>query len=465
VSLPRTAYLWAGLLILALLLGGRIGRKAPDGGTPLTGTNFQEVVLAEQQARVGFSSLGSAVAMRGTDPLVVAYASYSKLARQRPVPTSTRRALIVGHAAKKPLDTALLTDLKQDLDGQKTPVVERDAELRLWAALYETTTTTSVEQGDEKRIRQMRLGLLEDRALADLYQKQGRAADAKAAIQRLTDAATRSTLGFGALGLITSLATLLGLGFLVLFIVAATKRRWELVGRVGTQPQHVPPGPLLDVFLFYLAIYRIAVLLLSLALSQFPAFSPVPLMLLVQLGTGVAAILYARWRTRQNEGSLEHLGWHPKSLLTNALYGIAGWCAALPVLLVVGMLSQRLFHGSNNAPNPVLPLLASDRAVLDRVLIFCLAALGAPLFEEFFFRGALFTAFRKTTPWVLAVLLSGVVFAMVHPVQDWLPILALGFVLGTLREMRQSLVPGIVVHFLQNAFAFTLITTLFGLLQ
>ncbi|MGC4045701.1 MAG: type II CAAX endopeptidase family protein [Armatimonas sp.] len=462
MNLPKTAYLWAALLILAIVVGGRIERKASDGAPPLTGTSFQEVVAAEQQTRLGFSSLGN-MSLGKTSPLESAYKTYSKLAFQRPVPSNTRRALILAGALKKPLDNALITDLKSDLEKQKTPVAERDTELHLWKALY-GTGTDKAESSDEARIKQMGLGILEDRALADLYTKLGRKADANTALARLTDTATHATIGTVSLVLLLGLAGMTGFGLLILFIVAASTKRWELIGRVATQPQRVPPGPLLDAFLFYLALYRIVSVVLGFILSKAGLPPSVPLLLLVQFGTGIASIFYARWRAQQSDGSLLDLGWSKKDLAANALYGVAGWCATIPIIFVAGLISQKIFHGSNNTPNPVLPLLASDRASIDRILIFVLAAFGAPLFEEFFFRGTLFAAFRKTTPWVLAALISGLIFAMVHPIQDWLPILALGFSFGTLREMRQSLVPGMVAHFLQNTVAFTMLSTLFGLL-
>ncbi len=464
MNLPKTAYLWAALLILAIVVSGRIEKKAPDGAAPLTGTNFQEVIGAEQQTRLGFSSLLASVPSRSTEALESAYKTYSKLALQRPVPNSTRRALIIGGALKKPLAEKLVADLKSDLNGLKTPAIERDAELRLWEALY-GAGKAKAEPGDEARIKQMELGTLEDRALADLYTKLGRKADAETATTRLTSTATSYLLKAGTTMLFMLLSGLFGVGLLVLFLVAACTRRWQLIGRIATQPQRVPPGPLLDAFLFYMALYRVVGVILGFAVSKINLSSPVPLLLLVQFGTGAGAIFYALWRARQYEGSLLDLGWTKKNLASNIFYGYAGWCATLPVLILAGLISQKIFHGSNNAPNPVLPLLASDKSIIDRLLIFCLAAIGAPLFEEFFFRGTLFASFRKTTPWVVAALLSGAIFAMVHPLQDWIPILALGFSFGIIREMRQSLVPGIVAHFFQNTMAFLMLSSIFGLIK
>jgi len=87
-------------------------------------------------------------------------------------------------------------------------------------------------------------------------------------------------------------------------------------------------------------------------------------------------------------------------------------------------------------------------------------AIGAPFFEELFFRGALFTSLRTRFGWGLSAVLCAAAFALVHPPVNWLPIFGLGYVLSTMREMRQSLIPCFVAHFLQNALVFVALSLL-----
>jgi membrane protease YdiL (CAAX protease family) len=127
------------------------------------------------------------------------------------------------------------------------------------------------------------------------------------------------------------------------------------------------------------------------------------------------------------------------------------------------MLSQQIFrHFPNTTPNPVLPLLTADNGLVGRLLIFAMISVGAPFFEELFFRGALFGALRARFPWVASAVISAILFAIVHPPVNWLPIFGLGFGMATMREMRQSLVPSIVAHFLQNTASFVFLSLLFG---
>ncbi len=458
MSLPRTAYLWAALLIAATLLSGRLSRERAEKVTPLTGTNFDDITRAERETRLGLSTQGSHT--RRQESLTSAARLYGQLARARPVPNATRRALIVGAAAKTPLDPALLRDLKSDLSGLKISAAEQGSELRLWTALY--GKGAKAELADDARIKEMHLGFLEGKARADLYNALGRRADADAQLQKLQSVATRSILARNALNIGVLLVTFLGFVLLILFVAAACTRQWEIVGRVAQEPLRSAPGTLLDAFLFYMALYRVAGVGLGFLPDSLRGGSPIALPLAVQLLTGAGAMLYTWWRVRQSEGCLADLGWTKKSLGVNVLYGVGGWCATLPLLIVAGLISQKLFHGSGNTPNPILPLLASNLSVLDQVFIFSSAAFAAPLFEEFFFRGTLFTSFRKVAPWIVAALLSALVFALVHPMQDWLPVFTLGLAFGIIRELRQSLVPGIVAHFLQNTMAFLLLTALFG---
>ena len=109
-----------------------------------------------------------------------------------------------------------------------------------------------------------------------------------------------------------------------------------------------------------------------------------------------------------------------------------------------------------------MPLIAAEQDVVGRAIIFVMVALAAPFFEELFFRGALFSGLRTRWGWVASALVSGAIFAIAHPPQDWLPIFGLGFGLAAMREMRQSLVPCITAHLIQNALAYLFLTTLFG---
>jgi membrane protease YdiL (CAAX protease family) len=88
------------------------------------------------------------------------------------------------------------------------------------------------------------------------------------------------------------------------------------------------------------------------------------------------------------------------------------------------------------------------------VLFFVLAVLFAPLFEELFFRGFLYKAFRTSWGWLPGALTSGAVFALAHmQLTLFVPLLALGVALAWVYERTGSLWTSITMHALFNGVA------------
>jgi membrane protease YdiL (CAAX protease family) len=79
----------------------------------------------------------------------------------------------------------------------------------------------------------------------------------------------------------------------------------------------------------------------------------------------------------------------------------------------------------------------------------------APIVEEIFFRGFLFQGFRQQYGWIKGGLLSAAVFAIGHldPV-SLIPTFILGLLLAYMYHRSNSVWPGIILHFLVNAFGF-----------
>ena len=81
-----------------------------------------------------------------------------------------------------------------------------------------------------------------------------------------------------------------------------------------------------------------------------------------------------------------------------------------------------------------------------------LLALLTPLAEEYFFRGTLQTLLGKVLPPAGAVTITALTFTLFHlNAVGALPILALALLLGVMRRQTASLLPGILLHALNNA--------------
>jgi membrane protease YdiL (CAAX protease family) len=87
----------------------------------------------------------------------------------------------------------------------------------------------------------------------------------------------------------------------------------------------------------------------------------------------------------------------------------------------------------------------------------------APLAEEIFFRGFLFQGFRQRYGWEKAALLSAAIFSLGHmDPASLIPTFVLGLIFAYLYQRSNSIWPGMIMHFLTNAFSFCL---LLGLME
>lgn len=136
---------------------------------------------------------------------------------------------------------------------------------------------------------------------------------------------------------------------------------------------------------------------------------------------------------------------HPALYLSGLLLGVALWLPADVMLSAIekrwplpgeGKVAEQLFHAS------------SPR----RIAMLAMMAIVGPVVEEVLFRGALFRALRKTHPQAIAIGTTAALFAMVHGAwQLFLPIGLLGLVLGLLRAVSGSSIPGVLLHTAFNA--------------
>jgi membrane protease YdiL (CAAX protease family) len=122
--------------------------------------------------------------------------------------------------------------------------------------------------------------------------------------------------------------------------------------------------------------------------------------------------------------------------------------AAYGIILLYG--SLLLFFGIKTQGQQVTELFAR----LDSPLwVFLAGAIVAPFVEEIFFRGFLFQGFRQRYGWVKAMLLSSAIFGAAHlDLVAMIPAFILGNVLAYTYQRSNSVWPGIIIHFINNAF-------------
>lgn len=87
------------------------------------------------------------------------------------------------------------------------------------------------------------------------------------------------------------------------------------------------------------------------------------------------------------------------------------------------------------------------------IWFFVVGAVFAPLVEETFFRGFLFQGFRARYGWQAGMVISSAIFAIAHlDLVALIPTFILGNVLAYVYHRSNSIWPGVILHFLVNAF-------------
>lgn len=179
----------------------------------------------------------------------------------------------------------------------------------------------------------------------------------------------------------------------------------------------------------------------------------------------------------------EDIGWVAgRSPVMEPAYGIGCYLACWPVMLValalvygLMLIQKRLGLGDPLTPGggPSHPIggIALDATWWTWVQVFFAACVAAPIVEETMFRGVLYRHLRELTArWkkaasiVVSVVVSGFLFAVIHP-QGILGVpllmtLATSFALA--REWRGTLIPSICAHGVNNGLATGLLLLVAG---
>ncbi|HLX38987.1 MAG TPA: type II CAAX endopeptidase family protein [Ktedonobacteraceae bacterium] len=130
------------------------------------------------------------------------------------------------------------------------------------------------------------------------------------------------------------------------------------------------------------------------------------------------------------------------------------------VILGVNILYQYLITALrlNLQTNDQILLQNSKYMPIATYATLVVASTVAPLCEEVFFRGLIFTGFQQAMPLPLAILFSAILFGMAHLDPASFPILfVIGLALAFLRWRTNSLWPCILLHLVNNTFGAVLI--------
>lgn len=265
-------------------------------------------------------------------------------------------------------------------------------------------------------------------------------------------------LGVGSFLFLGVLAGVL-VGAILLILQFQNSREGKSRGRF--EPHSVPRGIMLECFALYLGIMAFGDLggqWIHIGISYASYLLAVIVPFLWPMFRGVDGKLFRRsigWHL--GEGFWREVGAGAVGYLKVMAFASVGVLLTLTLSFLVGAFSGSGDpSGGSSAPagpqaHPVVGWIYLG-GWRERLLCLLLAAVFAPIFEELFFRGALHRWLRGKFPFFVSALLTGAIFAALHP-QGWLGIPALaaiGIGFSLLRESRDSLIAPMIAHSINN---------------
>jgi membrane protease YdiL (CAAX protease family) len=258
---------------------------------------------------------------------------------------------------------------------------------------------------------------------------------------------------YGWIGLVVSIVALVILsilvwvaGVLLLFAAEIPIEGWQRVSARLTEVYRIEKGADVGAYMQ---------LPLVLLIDPWKTFTPTVqtalLALVILLQLSVTAALGIIVRFRGGTGWRNLVAWHPWSFRNNVRLFLILLVVALVLNEAGGLLTNYLYPG----PNDTVPSFGAP---------FVLSALSnivmAAIMEELIMRGWLYTGLRaKLSVWP-TILITSVIFALMHSissVQDILATLPLGVAAGYLRERTGSVRAAMAFHMLHNGAIYVLL--------
>ena len=149
----------------------------------------------------------------------------------------------------------------------------------------------------------------------------------------------------------------------------------------------------------------------------------------------------------------ERRGWNVGREPKDVAIGIgAGLFLQVPIMVIVGIL-MNLILGDFAPSGRALTLIDSINSPIALIALFLAVAVGAPVVEEFFYRGIVQGALVERLGGIPGVLIASIIFGAVHlNVIEFVPLTIAGLGFGLLAWKTGRLLPAIVAHMTFNTF-------------
>ncbi len=325
-------------------------------------------------------------------------------------------------------------------------------------ALALASTWQDSPRDDAELLMQAHLvGWFRNRALEQLYEQQDQAEDLAQLQTEEQTVAQRTLLKLVAVSLLPAMGGVAGLVLLLVLAAQWFSQRDQSLLAQKLEAWSVPWGgetiwAVLVIGFFFVGQFLLPLVLGGLGVNAIATtnrgralFSMIYYLLMSVSGV---TVLFVAIR--------QHLplptGWFRFKLLDRwPLWGIGGYLAALPIMLGVSFLNQLVWQGQGGS-NPLLQTVVEESDPVALTIFFLTAAVAAPLFEEFLFRGFLLPSLTRYLPVWGAMLVSSFIFAAAHlSLSEVVPLMTLGMILAFVYVRSRNLLAPMLLHSAWNS--------------
>ena len=337
----------------------------------------------------------------------------------------------------------------QFLENKQTTSLENTASIlkNLW-----NSQTQSLSDA-EATLKNQLTGWFRYVSLKKLYQAQTRQDDLLSLEKQQQTLAFQALIKVSLVALIPLLGGAIGLGLLIFFIIQLALKKENSVLAINQTFAWKTPWnweitwQVLVVGFFFIGQIILPILfsLLNIDASQFNLREKAVYVLASYLALALSGIgvLYL---------SIKRFFPLPKDLfrfkwLSNwIIWGVGGYLTALPLVVIVSLINQKIWQGQGGS-NPLLSLALESQDTVVLVIFFVTAAVAAPIYEEIMFRGFLLPSLTRYIPVWAAIGLSGLLFAVAHlNLSEVLPLAMLGVILGVVYTRSRNLLASMLLN-------------------
>ena len=374
-----------------------------------------------------------------------------------PAPDRIAFGVLERHLGLEDEAEATLASVLADLDAADARG-DAGADAGVWRDVAATLTGRTGDGAftdDEAAMLEERLGWVGRLATADESDR-----------AEMASGARRTALAFVGFLLVAVAALVAGLACSIVALIGVSGRVRSTFGRGGDGRDGAGSAYLESFALFLAGMALISAAgVAAEALLSDDQLAAVPFVL---FGAQWSLLALAWWplaRGVRGRDANRAIGWTGgRGVVREVAAGVFGYLAGLP-LVVAGIVAMFvLIMVTGVQPSHPAQDMARSGHWLNLVMLFGLASVWAPLVEEVFFRGALQEDVRRRAGLLVAVVVTAVLFAGIHPqgVVGMPPLIALAVVFSLLRAWRGSLIAPIVAHALHNSALITMAVLVFG---